>query len=112
MPLLSHLSQRMFLIFCIALEGDIGHISAQTACRNHLLFLIYWGKGAKIGVRIGTENLLCRFLQFGSLDYSDFHLAVRAQPWVHLPRNRISNGLPVLDILVKKGQKLTFLNIS
>ena len=86
MQLFSHLPHRIFLIFCIPLEGDIGHILAQTACRNDFLFSIYWGKGAKIGVRIGTENLLCRFLQFGSLDFSDFQQAVRAQHWVHLRR--------------------------
>ena len=108
MQFFSHLPDRIFLIFCIPLEGDIGHILAQTACRNDLSFSIYWGKGAKIGVRIGTENLLCHFLQFDSLDFSDFQQPVRAQQWVHLRRICISNGLPVLDILVKKGQKLTF----
>ena len=110
--LFSHLPHRIFLIFCIPLEGDMGHILAQTACRNDLSFSIYWGKGAKIGVRIGTENLLCRFLQFASLDFSDFQQAIRAKHWVQFRKICISNGLPVLDILVKKGQKLTFLYIS
>ena len=108
MQLFLHLPHRIFLIFCIPLEGDIGHILAQTACRSDFLFSIYWGKGAKIGVRIGTENLLCRFLQFGSLDFSDFQQAVRAQHWVHLRRISISNRLPVLDILVKKCQNWRF----
>ena len=98
MQLFSHLPDRIFLIFCIPLEGVIGHILEQTACRNDFSFSIYWGKGAKIEVRIGTENLLCRFLQFGSLDFSDFQQAVRAQHWVHLRRICISNRLPVLHI--------------
>ena len=112
MPLFSHLPYRIFLSFCIPLEGDMGHILAQTACRNIFSFSIYWEKGVKIGVRIGTENLLCRFLQFGTLEFSDFYEAVRAQHWVHLRRICISNGLPVLHIMVKKGQKLSFLYIS
>ena len=61
MQFFSHLPDRIFLIICIPLDGDIGHILAQTACRNDFSFSIYWGKGAKIGVRIGTESLLSDF---------------------------------------------------
>ena len=108
MQLFSHLPHRIFLIFCIPLEGDMGHILAQTACRNDLSFSIYWGKGAKIGVRIGTENLLCRFLQFASLDFSDFQQAVRAQHWVHLRRICISKDFRFLTFWSKRAKNWRF----
>ena len=108
MQFFSHLPDRIFLIFCIPLEGDIGHILAQTACRNDLSFSIYWGKGAKIGVRIGTENLLCRFLQFASLDFSDFQQAVRAQHWVHLRRICISKDFRFLTFWSKRAKNWRF----
>ena len=108
MQLFSHLPHRIFLIFYIPLESDMGHILAQTACRNDFSFSIYWGKGAKIGVRIGTENLLCRFLQFGSLDFSDFQQAVRAQHWVHLRRICISKDFRFLTFWSKRAKNWRF----
>ena len=108
MQLFSHLLHRIFLIFCIPLEGDMGYILAQAACRNDLSFSIYWGKGAKIGVRIGTENLLCRFLQFGSLDFSDYQQAVRAQHWVHLRRICISKDFRFLTFWSKSAKNWRF----
>ena len=106
MQFFSHLPDRIFLIFCIPLEGDIGHIFAQTASRNDLSFSIYWGKAAKIGVRMETEKLLCRFLQFASLDFSDFQQAVRAQHCVHLHRICISKDFRFLTFWSKKRPKI------
>ena len=110
MQFFSHLPHRIFLIFCISLEGDIRHSLAETACRNDFSFSIYWGKRGKIGVRIWARapHLITKTTHFTRLFPSYRRLCIKSYIYTLFIKKLFRSYCIVLK---NRGYKTMFLNV-